>query len=534
MTLETTEFKIYPEAVHAIDGNFRPIGIFSASQPRQEIVQSEALAADSCPVGRHGGCNPLSGIFLPPAAVGKVAPKVPALPRGLFSRPPEVGVPILQRYLDVLPEEERYAAFAPLVREHWKWFCKAAPYLKFPEPRPVLKGQRVNIGIRIWRMTSGGIERVMQLLANHFEEDPRYHVTMFIDAGQVEHIDFTLHKNVTLVGVPRRGNECNINWEKILGKYPQDIVICPEHSEARNIQNILLLKLLGIRVFAQEHNFILFTNPFNSFEEKIECLSGLYSRCNAMSCLSRVDLSAWRRGGLLNSLYLPNPPTFDPSKVTPSAHGTKDILWAGQWWLPWKRPEMAVEVFAEVHKKVPDARLIMLGQHGGCRSCQRCTRRIRELGMGDSVVIAGFQKNMAPYYSDGALLLSTSKFEGFQMVMNEAKAFGLPVVCTGMPYLETLKRGCVQVPRDDVEALADALVDLLQNPEKRKHLGRDGRRDMLENFSDEAVFAKYDALMEAILSGSDAVAKLCSAESTMDTDAAERILTAEAGAFRGA
>jgi glycosyltransferase involved in cell wall biosynthesis len=384
--------------------------------------------------------------------------------------------------LDSLPTEERYTAFEPLVRKHWKWLCRAAPYLKFPEPKPILEGQRINIGIRIWRMTSGGIERVMQLLANYFEEGPRYHVTIFVDAREMEHIDFPLHENITLVGVPR-----NINWGKIIEEYPQDIVICPEHCERRNAQNILLLKFLGIRVLAQEHNFVLFTRPFNNLTEKIECLLGLYSCCDAMSCLSQVDLNVWRRGRLLNSLYLPNPPTFDPADVTPSAHETKDILWIGQWWLPWKRPEMAVEAFAKVLEKVPDARLIMLGTWGKYRSCRRCTQRIRELGIGDSVIIAGFRKDMEQYYSHGALLLSTSKFEGFPMVMSEAKTFGLPVVSTAMPYLETLKKGCIQTPPNDADALADAVVDLLQNPEKRRQLGAEGRQDMLENFSNEAV-----------------------------------------------
>jgi hypothetical protein len=84
----------------------------------------------------------------------------PLLPEGLFSRSPEAGAPILQRYLDALPADERYDAFAPLVRAHWKWMCKAAPYLKFPEPLPILEGHQINIGIRIQKMRDGGTERV--------------------------------------------------------------------------------------------------------------------------------------------------------------------------------------------------------------------------------------------------------------------------------------------------------------------------------------------------------------------------------------
>jgi glycosyltransferase involved in cell wall biosynthesis len=531
INLQCADAEIYPTHVRAVAGDFHPVGVRSmdAFYYPSKIAQLEELSPSNPPIGVVGTSNLFSDIVLPSSAEsGEISPEKPVLPKGLFSQSPEAGALILQRYLDALPADERYDAFAPLVRAHWKWMCKAAPYLKFPEPQPILEGQRVNIGIRIWRMTSGGIERVIQLLANHFEENPKYHVTIFIDSGQTESIDFPLHENITIVGVPRCGRGCNINWKKIIEEYPQDLVICPEHCEIRNIQNILLLKFLGVRIFAQEHNFILWPRPFNSSDEKIEYLSGLYSRCDAVSCLSQVDLDAWQCGGLSNSIYLPNPPTFDPANVTPSEHKTKNIIWVGQWWLRWKRPEMAVEAFAKVLEKVPDARLIMLGKWGNFHSCKRCKQRIRELGIGHAVDIVGFQKDMIPYYSNGVILLSTSRFEGFPMVMNEAKTFGLPVVSTEMPYLETLKKGCVQVPRNDVDALADAVTDLLQNPEKRRQLGAEGRRDMLENFSKEVTFAKYDALMEAILAGPDAVAKLCAAEPAMDAEMAARILAEEA------
>jgi glycosyltransferase involved in cell wall biosynthesis len=494
-----------------------------------EVARVRTLTPENDPVSGSAISAQLSAIITPPAGeLGEDVPRVTALPEGIFSRPPEMGVLILQKYLDDLPESERYDAFAQLVRGHWKWLCKAAPYLKFPKPKPVLEGQQINIGIKIWRMTHGGTERVVQVLANLFEDDPKYHVTIFIGSGQMKRIDYPLREGITLVEVP---SKTMVNWQEIIERYPQDLVICPEQSSVKNAQNILLLKFLGARVLAQEHNYSFLSNPFRMSGEKFAHLSRLYSACDAVSCLSRADVYKWQKEGTKNSIYLPNPPTFDPDFITPATLESHNILWVGRWDSHQKRPDMAIEVFAKVLQRVPDARLIMAGSPDQ-RCYPRCLQRIRELGIGHAVDIIGFQRDVRQWYPKGALLLSTSRYEGFPMVATEAKAHGLPIVSTAMPWVEILQNGCIQTPKNDMDALADAVVDLLQNLEKRKQLGAEARRDMLENFSSETTFARYKALIEAILEGPAAVAKLCSGQPSLDAEIAEQMLAAEEKSWR--
>ena len=151
----------------------------------------------------------------------------------------------------------------------------------------------------------------------------------------------------------------------------------------------------------------------------------------------------------------------------------------------------------------------MLGPDHGCM--KRCRELVRKLKIGNSVEFTGFCENLVPYYQNGALLLCTSRFEGFPMMILEAKTFGLPVVSAALSYVEILEDGCVQVPQGDGNALANAAIDLLKNEEKRKRLGAEARRDVVENLSGAATFGKYEALLDAIFQGKDAVRQLCSA-----------------------
>ena len=78
------------------------------------------------------------------------------------------------------------------------------------------------------------------------------------------------------------------------------------------------------------------------------------------------------------------------------------------------------------------------------------------------------------------------KREGIPVALMEGMASGLPVVSTeisGIP--ELVENGCTGLltPPRDVEALADALQRLLQSPELRSRMGRQGREKVFREFN---------------------------------------------------
>ena len=132
-----------------------------------------------------------------------------------------------------------------------------------------------------------------------------------------------------------------------------------------------------------------------------------------------------------------------------------------------------VEAMALVRPRVPEARLVILGE-GSLRGPLEAL--VRERGLQDRVVFAGFRRDLDRLLPAFSLFCLSSRLEGLGTSLLDAMAFGLPVVATaagGIP--EAVEDGVTGrvVPPQDPAALARYLqnavhglqvtVDLLQH-----------------------------------------------------------------------
>jgi colanic acid/amylovoran biosynthesis glycosyltransferase len=119
---------------------------------------------------------------------------------------------------------------------------------------------------------------------------------------------------------------------------------------------------------------------------------------------------------------------------------------------------------------------------------------IGRLGCGDKIRLLGgkTREEVVDHYDRADLLLfpsvtaSSGDKEGQGIVLQEAQAMKLPVVSTfhnGIPEGVSDGETGFLVPEQDVVGLADKLMELIENPEKRNEMGRAGRRFVREHFN---------------------------------------------------
>lgn len=97
---------------------------------------------------------------------------------------------------------------------------------------------------------------------------------------------------------------------------------------------------------------------------------------------------------------------------------------------------------------------------------------INELDVEESVEMIGFQTNPYPYIKASDIFCMASDFEGFSLVVAEALILEKPIVstnCVGPSELLNNGEYGVITKCGDVEALKEALKDLILNDDKRKY-----------------------------------------------------------------
>jgi glycosyltransferase involved in cell wall biosynthesis len=157
-----------------------------------------------------------------------------------------------------------------------------------------------------------------------------------------------------------------------------------------------------------------------------------------------------------------------------------------------KRQDLLLRAFAQARRHHPGAHLLVVGE-GPLRS--ELTSLGSSLGLEGAVHFAGYQSEPAKYLAALDIFALTSRSEGMPLVVLEAWAAGVPVVASavgGLPELVREGENGLLFPSGDESALTAALVALLDDPERRRRLGRAGRQTVAERFDVRHMAAEYD------------------------------------------
>ena len=160
--------------------------------------------------------------------------------------------------------------------------------------------------------------------------------------------------------------------------------------------------------------------------------------------------------------------------------------------------DMLIKAFSLFLKEIPDWKLKIIGQGEDKKFLETL---IKENALQDKVELVPPTKNIKDEYLRAGMFVLSSRWEGFVLVLTEAKAAGLPAVSFNCPegpadILKDGKDGFL-VESENIEAFAERIVCLAKNEELRKRFGAAAKED-IKRLSPENVFKMWDNLFKKI------------------------------------
>jgi glycosyltransferase involved in cell wall biosynthesis len=130
---------------------------------------------------------------------------------------------------------------------------------------------------------------------------------------------------------------------------------------------------------------------------------------------------------------------------------------------------------------------------------------VRELGLADSVIFAGFRTDVPRLLDAMDVMVLPSLYEGMPLTAIEGSAMARPVVATAVDGTPEVVRDGITgrlVPPTDPAALARAMLDLLRDPEGARRMGTAGREWVLARFDVARHVAATADVYRSVVAGS--------------------------------
>ena len=215
------------------------------------------------------------------------------------------------------------------------------------------------------------------------------------------------------------------------------------------------------------------------------------SKTDCVVALTEGDAEEWRHFHH-NVVVIPN--MLHPCKVEPSSLTSKRVIWVGRFDYQ-KRAEVAIGIWKQVVDRYLDWFLDIYGEGEYESEIALMASSTR------NVFLHKPTSHIFDCYSNSSILISTSLFEPFGLVIAEAMSCGLPVVAFDCPYgpAAIINEGVngFLIPSDNMHFFADKLSLLMEDTSLKKRMGQ-AALDSSDRFNADLVMPQWLALFDEL------------------------------------
>ena len=355
------------------------------------------------------------------------------------------------------------------------------------------KKQVTTIAFYNTGLLNGGVERVISELFYLFDEKTNYRLIFICDTTFSEG-EYPIPESVLRIRLKNDRSTSPCEWlmeiQRIVKDQDIDVIVNHDSFNPYHCQFGLMADNMGVRYIIEYHNCVKALG-----EDKNNCIRS-YKYADCVVTLSESTANYWKDNGI-NSVYIPNP--VKKSNYISVSRKENEILWIGRIAQYQKQIFSVIPVMKNVVEKRGDVILRIVGGEFELGVLKELKNRIAENNLEKNILLEGYQVDVGEYYLKASIMMMTSNFEGFPMVVVESKRAGLPLVLYELDDVELLKdgRGYIKVRQGDDKGMSEAILKLLEDKEYWRKLSR-AAKESLQFFEEYPLVESWERVFKGL------------------------------------
>jgi glycosyltransferase involved in cell wall biosynthesis len=350
----------------------------------------------------------------------------------------------------------------------------------------------------VWSLVAGGSEMYAYTVAANLHTDKFTSLMCAIDQGGALEPEIQNQAIPYFVMNRRAGFDIGLIWRMVRLFRSQKVDVVHTHHFNQLLYSVVAAKLTGARLYHMEHSIEYLKSKklrlalrlLSFFCDKVIAIGG----DGEEFLRTRVKISERKlsviRAGVNPELYCE---TKRQARAALALDENAKVAVIVARLFPEKNHLMLLEAFANVTRRIENARLLIVGE-GSERAA--IEQKIRALNLETAVQVLGVRRDVPRLLAAADLFVLSSDREGLPIAVLEAMAAGKPVVATAVGDLPTVVQDGETgrlVEAKNSSAFATAIIEILGDLALSSKMGAAAKR-AVDDYSLQSMIEKFHQL----------------------------------------